>query len=130
MMAVRRLATLQPETAGRDLEFSPDGRLLVAVGDGLEVWDISQRSLLGGRRLGELSLAEVDVSPRRAYRRHARRRRDVFAWTLDRREWVSLACRLAGRRLTDAEWEELAGARTLSSACQHSAEDSARDPQA
>lgn len=117
MMAVRRLATLQSETAGRDLEFSPDGRLLVAVGDGLEVWDISQRSLLGGRRLGELSLAEVDVSPDGRTVATLDDAGNVFAWTLDRREWVSLACRLAGRRLTDAEWEELAGARTLSSAC-------------
>ena len=113
----RRLATLQSEAAGRDLEFSPDGRLLVAAGDGLEVWDVSQRSLLGGRRLGELSLAEVDISPDGRTVATLDDAGNVFAWTLDRRAWVSLACRLAGRRLTDAEWEELAGARALSSAC-------------
>ncbi len=79
--------------------------------------DISRRSLLGGRRLGELSLAEVDVSPNGRTVATLDDAGNVFAWTLDRREWVSLACRLTGRKLTETEWEELAGARGLSPAC-------------
>ncbi len=111
----KRLATFPSETGGQDLKFSPDGRLLVAAGDGLELWDVQRRTLVGGRPLGDLGVDKVEFSADGST--VATLGDGVFAWTLDRGEWAAVACRLAGRRLTKTEWEELAGSREFSPAC-------------
>ena len=113
-----RLATLHGTGSVRDMGFSPDGAVLVAAGDdGLAVWDVPRRALLGGRRLAEASFRALDIAPDGGSVVTIDANNDVLLWNLDPETWIPLACRLAGRRVTKSEWTQFVGTRGYASAC-------------
>jgi WD40 repeat protein len=92
------------ETSG--IAFSPDGRTLAALnGLGLEVWDMPARASLGilqgqeGETVGPaFALGGRVVAVGSLYG-------DVVLWDVDMSSWRRLACTVANRNLTVAEWQ-------------------------
>jgi len=88
-------------------EFSPDGRLLATSGiDGSVIlWDIGSRRALGTLP-GPFGWTSVRFTPdgRRLFL--LRDRGAAQRWEVSPDAWSRHACRVAGRELTRAEWEE------------------------
>lgn len=127
-----RQATLQGAAIPRDLAFSEDGRLLAVlveqellrVGPGvrsesaLHLWDVPRRSLLGVQRLAEWEASgRVFTFGAGSVLAISSGSNALMLWDLDPDGWTARACRLAGRRLSDDEWERLVGTRRYASAC-------------
>ena len=99
------------KVAGADifqLAISPDGRLL-AVGafDGTAaVWDLRTRT-----RLGESFTVVTGLAPAVAFKPDGRlivgEYMSAIEWPLDRPTLQRFACRIAGRDMTRAEWEDV-----------------------
>ena len=99
------------KVAGADiyqLAISPDGRLL-AVGayDGMAaVWDLRTRT-----RLGESFPVFAGLAPNVAFKPDGRlivgEYVSAIEWPLDRPTLQRFACRIAGRDITRAEWEDV-----------------------
>ena len=90
-------------------EFSPDGRMLATSGfDGnVILWDVeSHRSLgtLPGRQFGSVA-ARFTPDGRRLFVMH--QTGAAQRWEVTPDAWSRHACRVAGRELMPAEWEEL-----------------------
>jgi hypothetical protein len=115
-----------------ELAFTADGELLVAlvveevlrVGPGtrttssLRVWDVPRRSLLGVQRLADWEyLGRVFALSARSVLAVSGRNGALFLWDLDPDHWAETACRLAGRRLSEAEWERFVGTLGYAPAC-------------
>ena len=87
--------------------FWNDGESLIssdAAGDVI-MWDVSTRrpfARLGGPADDVTSL---DVSETTATLLASSEDDAVWAWTLDPAEWRALACQLAGRNMTQIEWQ-------------------------
>jgi WD40 repeat protein len=114
------------------LAFSADGELLAAlvveevlrVGPGtrttssLRIWDVPRRSLLGVQRLvdWEESSQVFAFSPSNVLAVTSGSD-ELMLWDLEPDHWASAACRLAGRRLSEAEWERFVGTVDYAPAC-------------
>jgi WD40 repeat protein len=105
------------------VRFSRDGDFLAVLGDGLQIWDLARQSLLGSRSFSDdpaaLSngVANLDFSPAGDALVASGPNGELVRWTLDSTSWVRLACRLANRPLTRAEWRRFVGARPYAPAC-------------
>jgi hypothetical protein len=87
------------------MTFSPDDRRLqIGVPEGLEVWDVES-----GRQIGttfpnsNLGFGTTSYDGRFGITADAER---THVWDLDVDSYLSVACRAAGRDMTEAEWEE------------------------
>ena len=86
--------------------FSDDGRYLVSAHDGAgRLWDVET-----GQLIGQPIASLADSSPTAVAGTRpgfvAATKRWVQYWRFDPKEWPATACRLAGRNLTQAEWEQ------------------------
>ena len=88
-------------------EFSPDGRMLATSSDdGVILWDVESRRALGPLpgRFSAVS-ARFSSDGRRLFVLHENG--EAERWEVSPDAWSQYACRIAGRELTEAEWEEL-----------------------
>jgi WD40 repeat protein len=99
---------------------SPDGRTLATGGDtgAVQVWDIPTRQAVGARLPGVLSRSAFPAFTRDgAYLIASYDTGDAYRWDIRPASLVRHACRLAGRRLTRAEWAEFLPGRSYDPAC-------------
>ncbi|WP_162942087.1 WD40 repeat domain-containing protein [Desertimonas flava] len=92
------------------LAFSGDGKQLVSGGEDftVRVWDVDDGVSLGNPwRWADSTITSIAVT---ADGRSlvAANGEFVVRWAFGERGWIDAACRLAGRELTDSEWDELA----------------------
>ncbi|MEP6973525.1 MAG: WD40 repeat domain-containing protein, partial [Actinomycetota bacterium] len=91
------------------VDLSPDGQTLVAAGRGQVImWDVATGSILGrswftGAGSGLWLAAAFTPDGRRLFINSASG--DAWVWDLDPASWESRACQIAGRSLTEAEWQ-------------------------
>ncbi len=93
-----------------DLSFSPDGKLLVTLEDGvlndssLKLWDLESKQLivtLDGNSFGKLSFSP---DGKLLYAGSIFNDEGLSIWHLDSQEWAAQACTLANRNLTQEQW--------------------------
>jgi WD40 repeat protein len=99
---------------------SPDGRTLATGGDtgSVQVWDIPTRQAVGARLPGVPSRSAFPAFTRDgAFLIASYDTGDAYRWDVRTRSLVRHACRLAGRRLTRAEWAEFLPGRSYDPAC-------------
>jgi WD40 repeat protein/class 3 adenylate cyclase/tRNA A-37 threonylcarbamoyl transferase component Bud32 len=101
-----------PIEVGKDeinpVSFSPDGRLLAAsaADQTATVWDLASRTRLGTTFptvQGTLPVADFAPDGDLVIAYLA----DAVKWPMDPRTWERFACKVAGRDLTPAEWDDL-----------------------
>ncbi len=90
------------------MTFTKDGESLISVDHDLVVnyWDMTDRRLIttfGGPTDGinDLALSADGLTLVVASEDDS-----IYAWTLDREIWIDVACQLAGRNMTEAEWDK------------------------
>ncbi len=97
-----------PEGFVLNAEFSPDGRMLATTSDhgGVTLWDVDSRRALGTLpgRFSAVS-ARFSSDGRRLFVLHDNG--EAARWEVNPDVWSQYACSVAGRELTEAEWEEL-----------------------
>ncbi len=98
----------EPATTGfgmdRLLAFGPDDRsLLVGSTLGVQLWDLDAGTAIGGVFPND---ALISVSPSANGRAVVTGVGDrLLLWNLETADWLAIACRAAGRDLTEAEWQ-------------------------
>ena len=116
------------------IAFSPDAKTLAAAGDnGVTLWDLesglligrplSIRSDPGGTRVLAFDAAgdAVVVASESSTGSPGTTRIEVLRWDLRSESWMRMACRVANRHLTAAEWRRYVGSRPYRPACRTTA---------
>jgi Tol biopolymer transport system component len=93
------------------VDLSPDGRTFVAAGSsgsgGVMMWDAASGSVLGrsfpGPGSRDALAAAFSPDGRRLFIVSATG--DAWVWDVDPASWEARACQIAGRNLTEAEWQ-------------------------
>jgi WD40 repeat protein len=102
------------------VDISSDGRTFVAAGTGqVMMWDAASEVILGGTFPGprsDDSLAAA-FSPVDHTLFIVSATGQAWAWDVDRSSWDDRACRVAGRSLTEAEWQANLPDRPYDPAC-------------
>jgi WD40 repeat protein len=103
------------------IAFSPDSALLVASSDDqtATLWDIAAR-----KRQGNSFPVQQSVTPVARFAPDGRLvivyLSEAAAWPVDLRAWARYACQVAGRSLTQAEWDDVLPARDPPPVCRAS----------
>ncbi len=124
-----RVAVLAGARSPKRLAFSEEGELLAVLvvreqlsitsNSELHVWDVPRRSLLGVQRLADWApdIRVFDFSRNDVLALTGSRSDELMLWDLEPDHWAETACRLAGRRLSEAEWERFLGTADYAPAC-------------
>ncbi len=85
--------------------FSADGRVMITTSDGAgRLWDLEERTVIGSgfpSDPGTVPGSALDGTRLGTFRGD-----QVLIWDLDLASWPEIACRAAGRNLTESEWEQ------------------------
>ncbi|MCB0166741.1 MAG: tetratricopeptide repeat protein [Anaerolineae bacterium] len=104
-----------------DVRFSPDGTILASASwDDHKVifWDVASRQPLGRPLVDEvLAVQSMAFSPNGDTMVSVGSNGLVFGWLMGNDRWQAQACRLAGRNLTQAEWDRYLGDRPYELTC-------------
>lgn len=104
--ALRRLSVNDELSPWFPMAFSDDGRFLVTVhAEGGRLWDVGS-----GQLIGQLIPTLANSAPLAVHGEHAglitATTNWVQVWDFDVDRWAAVACRAAGRNLTQQEWEQ------------------------
>jgi WD40 repeat protein len=94
------------------VDLSPDGRTLVAAGQGeVTMWDVATGSILGQSWFPGVGSQDDDNTLAAAFTSDGRKlfivreTGEAWVWDVDPASWEQRACQIAGRSLTQAEWQ-------------------------
>jgi len=105
-----------PEEFGGALKYSSDGLFLAWIcSDGTtKIWDLRENRLLGTLPGSEPGVdGGIALSTDGRLLAVSGPEGSVVIWDLDEKSWASQACAIAGRDLTEAEWEQFVGGRKV-----------------
>ena len=125
VFAAGDLRPLGPAFAAHDgsvssVDASPDGRTLVTAGsDGqVRLWDLASRQPIGTPLPGPENINAVAFfAPDGAHVFAVFRDGSGYRWDVRPPAWERMACKIAGRRLTPAEWHDALPGRAYAPAC-------------
>jgi WD40 repeat protein len=107
---VRRLnaqAGSSSSAAWQQLAMSNDGRYLVTSHDGRgRLWDLDSGQLIGRVIESPLEQSQPVSVPGQAVGLVTLTGQWIKIWRFDPSTWRALACQIAGRNMTEAEWEQ------------------------
>jgi WD40 repeat protein len=101
-------------SAGRSLEFSPDGRYLANLG---ALWDVATGTPIGPDLTAGLPASMMDLSSDGHHLLVTTADGRGLIWDVDPESWSQRACALANRTLTRDEWETFLPDRPYQPAC-------------
>ncbi len=89
------------------LTFTVDGQNIVSSDGDLVVllWDVEERSVIGALGGPTDGITDLALSPDQKTVAVSSEDGEVYTWTLDSDEWVRRACVVAGRNMTEDEWD-------------------------
>jgi WD40 repeat protein/DNA-binding SARP family transcriptional activator len=116
---VRSPAWVAEDGAVISTSFSPDGSVLATTGSEgtATLWDIGSRKRLGAPLTGPPSPAMAAFEPTGHTLATAFQDGTVLLWDVDPASWLKRACAVAGRRLTQQEWQDLLPGRPYQPSC-------------
>lgn len=97
----------------RGMAFSPDGQIFATIGNDslVALWDVTTRQPLATElRNHESAVVGLGFSPDSRFLVTADLAGQVLVWRSNLETWRPLACEIAGRDLTAAEWAQYIGA--------------------
>ena len=103
-----------------NVDFSPDGKMLVAAGDvsgAVTLWDLASRKQIGDFPGPESTAALARFTPDGTHLLIAYQSGGAILWNLDPAAWEAQACMVAGRNLTQDEWSQFLPDRPYETLC-------------
>jgi WD40 repeat protein len=102
------------------ISFSPDGSVLATSGsDGTTaLWDVRSGKQIGTPLTGPPSPAVAAFDPTGHTLASAFHDGTVLLWDVDPASWLKRACAVAGRRLTQQEWQDFLPGRPYQPSCE------------
>src|SRR4029453_12864286 len=116
---VRSPAWVAQDEAVMSMSFSPDGSVLATAGSEgtATLWDVGSRKRIGPPLTGPSSPGVAVFAPTGHTLAIAFDHGTVLLWDVDPASWLKRACAVAGRRLTEQEWQDLLPGRPYQPSC-------------
>jgi WD40 repeat protein len=101
------------------MSFSPDGSVLATAGSEgtATLWDVGSRKRIGPPLTGPSSPGVAVFAPTGHTLATAFDDGTVLLWDMDPASWLKRACAVAGRPLTQQEWQEFLPGRPYRPSC-------------
>jgi WD40 repeat protein/DNA-binding SARP family transcriptional activator len=116
---VRGPAWVAEDGAVTSMSFSPDGSVLATAGERgtATLWEVGSQKRIGPPLTGPSSPGVAVFAPTRHTLVTAFDDGTVLLWDMDPDAWRKRACAVAGRRLTQQEWQDLLPGRPYRPSC-------------
>ena len=102
------------------MALSPDGKTLASGGDDdvITLWDVEARQRIGQPLEGHVSgVSSIAFSPDAKSLAAGDGAGTVILWDVDLESWLTRACVIANRNLTQEEWERFMGDEPYRATC-------------